>query len=585
MIRDRHPRDGQRNTEQGREQRAGPNFNRRSVKDDSDLWSNVRQSRPPGPDDSERTYRKNRDRGHDRDGPGDRDSGPISNFENHRRDRDAEADGEPRLRRTGIERGRNEPSRYRDGSLPEIGGPEDPESTKTREWRDKEKRGTRGSDREWTRGAKADLDPEWMEAPVSENANGTHTQEDFERWKERMKSGNAVKPEVVESRRTSHNHTSSSVGLGTAKVKVDTPLVVDSSVDGFFGLWNQSQKKETPDDVVDGAQAGLSKPGASKPKPSKFTGFFNPKPELDSKTESLSRPSLVTGTDSSNEDREGFQRILNLLGQQQQPPNRKPETPPRAQQQREFIASPPVHVSRSMENNDVHSLLGTSSPSANPMPHGKDSEFLLKLMQQPQQHRPDVSQANIESHHTNQAAIPGPLPLSNLMISPQEKPQQTTPAQPLSVFFDDASAKDKLNPNTERKGPPPGFFDNNFIRQSPSGIPQQSPFPLGLQRPPGLDQVPTNYPQHVQPPRQNMLPPPGFQMATRNQNPFPPGLLLNERLQFGTPANGRAMPPPGFMQGAPPGFPVPFSPETMPFGGFSEGGSFGQGFPAGQQRR
>lgn len=555
------------------------------MKDDSDLWLHVRQPKPSGPDDGERPYRRKGDRGHDRDGQGDLENRPLRGFENHRRDRDADTDNENGARRTGVNRGRNEPSWYRDEAQMETAGLENQENTRSREWRDKDRRATRGSDRDWARGAKADLDPEWMEAPESENVNGTHTQEDFERWKERMKSGKAAKPDTTEAQRMNHDRTTSGAGSGAAKVKVDTPLVVDSSVDGFFGLWNQPKQKEAINDSVDGAQQGARIVGAQGPKSSKFTGFFNPKPDPEMEKEKPSLPMFAKVTDSSSEDKEGFQRILNLLGQQQQPQNGTTETTPRAQQQRDTTASPPMQAPRGVENNDLYSLLGSRSPTANDSPKGKDSEFLLKLMQQPQQQRPDINQSNINSRRANQDASPGLLPLSSLMISPHDTPQQMPSTQPPPGFFDDVPARDKLNPNAERKGPPPGFFDTNFSRQPPAGTPQQSPFSIGLQRPPGLDQVPTGYPQHVQPPRQSMVPPPGFQAPTRGQNAFPPGLIPNDRLQFGMPANGRSMPPPGFMHAAPPGFPVPFGQEGMPYGAFGEGGNFGHAFPPGQQRR
>ncbi len=43
-------------------------------------------------------------------------------------------------------------------------------------------------DREWARGGKVEQDPEWMSSPESEEKKQSHTQEDFERWKERMRA-------------------------------------------------------------------------------------------------------------------------------------------------------------------------------------------------------------------------------------------------------------------------------------------------------------------------------------------------------------------------------------------------------------
>ena len=568
----------------------GLNQNRRSVKDDSDMWSGARQQRSSGLDDGERPYRRNGDRGHEKEGQAGRDSRLNRGFENHRREGDREADTESGTRRQGVGRGRNEPSWYRDEARAEEGGTAHKEN-RPPGWQDTD-RGTTGglrwSDRDRPKGAKVDLDPEWMGAPESETTNQTHTQEDFERWKERMKSGNATKSDPKVEDRGSHDRTESGAGSSGATIKPDTPLVVDSSVDGFFGLWNQPKNKMTTENPVNGVTSKETNTGNKMTKPSKFTGFFNPKPDPEPPKAQSPPTWFAPATDSSNEDKKGFQRILNLLGQQQQQPQDGDSIPPRrAQQQRDTIASPPGPASRGLENSDLHSLLGTGSSPANAVPQGRDSEFLLKLMQQPQQHRSDLNQGNLSGRRAVQDATSGLLPLSNLMISPHDTPQQTPSTQPPPGFFDDVPARDKLNPGTERRAaPPPGFFENSVPRPSPAGAPQQSQFPLGLQRPPGLDQVPPGYTQNVQPQRQNMIPPPGFQAPARGQSNFPPGLTPNDRLQFGMPASGRGMPPPGFMHPVPPGFPLPFGQEGMPYGAFGEGGgNFGHAFPPGQQRR
>lgn len=463
---------------------------------------------------------------------------------------------------------------------------EEQEATKPRDWRDKERRATRGSDREWNRGGKAELDPEWMDTPEPEQKSQIHTQEDFERWKERMKTGNAAKAETPAEKQPSPDRTAPGAGTGPIKGKVDTPLLVDSSIDGFFGLWNEPKSKEVTIELANGGDPIATKATAKMSKASKFTGFFNPKPEPGAAQEKSSLPLFAPSADASNEDKEGFQRILNLLGQQQQPQqNGNSQTPPRGQQkqqQRETPASPLNQPLRGSQDNDLYSLLGAVSPPAKAVSQTTDSEFLLKLMQQPRRGGHDIRQGDFIGRRAGQDPAPGSLPFSNLMISPHDTPQQTTSTGPPPGFFDDVQSRDKLNPGAERRGPPPGFFDGNLPRQS-SAAPQQSMLPSGLQRPPGLEQLPPGYPQHLHSQRQNMAPPPGFQTPPRSQNAFPPGLTPNDRSQFGMAANGRGMPPPGFMHPTPPGFPLAFGQEGMPFGAF-DGGNFGQGFPP-QQRR
>lgn len=597
---DRYSKDGQRTERDGekRDSKSGAIQNRRSVKDDSDLWSNVRQQRNPGHDDHERTLQKNGDREYDRDREGGREHRAQRGFENHRRDADADTDGGHASRRIGPARGRNEPSWNRDEGRNQDGGIEDLEHAKPRDWRDKERRGARGPERDWNRGGKVELDPEWMDEPESETKEQKRTQEDFERWKERMKASNGATqdtPLLPAEQRPSHDRTVSGAGTGVPKAKVETPLIVDPSCDGFFGLWDKPRKGEDLQGSTagNGVKPNVANTAAKVSKPSKFTGFFGPKADLEPPKEQPSLPLFAPSKDSSNEDKEGFQRILKLLDQQQTQGG-KAEGPPRVQGQRDVPASPPSQSRGAGERDDLYGLLGAQSSQENTVPPTRDGEFLLRLMQQPQQNRQDINQANIGGRRPAQDTAPGLSPFSNLMISPHEIPQQP-PSNGFSpgIFNgDEIQPRDKLNPNSgaERRAPPPGIYDQ---RQSPAGASQQSGFPSGLQRPPGLEQLPPGYAQHLLSQRQNMVPPPGFQAAVRGQNAFPPGLIPgnpNDRLQYGMPSNNRGMPPPGFMgmSAPPPGFPLPFNQEGMPFGGFSDAAGFGQGgqgFMPGQQRR
>lgn len=599
-LTDRYSKDGQRIERDGekRDSRSGAAQNRRSVKDDSDLWSTVRQQRNSGHDDHERTHQKNGDREYDRDREGGREHRAQRGFESHRRDADADTDGGHASRRSGPAKGRNENSWNRDEVRNQDGGVEDSENAKPRDWRDKERKGARGPERDWNRGGKVELEPEWMDEPEPEIKEQKRTQEDFERWKERMKASNGATqdtPLLPAEQRPSHDRTVSGAGIGAAKAKVETPLIVDSSLDGFFGLWDKPKKGEElhGSTAGNGLKPNVANTAAKVSKPSKFTGFFAPKADPEPPKEQLSFPLFAPSKDSSSEDKEGFQRILKLLDQQQTQGG-KAETPPRVQGQREVPASPPIQSRGSGERNDLYGLLAAHSAQENTLPPTRDSEFLLRLMQQPQQNRQDFNQATVGGRRPAQDTAPGLLPFSNLMISPHDTAQQTPSNGFPPGFFngDEIQPRDKLNPTSgaERRGPPPGIYDQ---RQSPAGAPQQSGFPSGLQRPPGLEQLPPGYAQHVLSQRQNMIPPPGFQAPARGQNAFPPGLIPgnpNDRLQYGMPSNNRGMPPPGFMgmSAPPPGFSLPFNQEGMPFGGFGDAAGFGQGgqgFMPGQQRR
>lgn len=501
----------------------------------------------------------------------------------------------------GPTRGRNDSSWNREEGRNQGGGAEDSQNSKPRDWRDKERRGARGPEHDWNRGGKVELDPEWMDEPEPEIKEQKRTQEDFERWKERMKASNGATQDTPLSsveQRPSHGRTVSSAGTGVAKGKVETPLIVDPSFDGFFGLWDKPQKGEEliGNTAGNGVKLNVANTAAKVSKPSKFTGFFAPKADPEPPKEQPFLPLFAPSKDSSNEDKEGFQRILKLLDQQQTQGGNA-EISPHVQAQRDVPPSPPVQSRGAGERNDLYSLLEARSAQENNVPPTRDSEFLLRLMQQPQQNRQDINQANIGGRRPTQDTAPGLLPFSNLMISPHDTPQQTPSNGFAPGFFngDEMQTRDKLNPTSgaERRGPPPGIYDQ---RQSPAGAPPQSGFPSGLQRPPGLDQLPPGYAQHLLSQRQNMMPPPGFQPPSRGQNAFPPGLIPgnpNDRIQYGMPSNNRGMPPPGFMgmSAPPPGFASPFNPEGIPFVGFGEAAGFGQGahggpgFMPGQQRR
>lgn len=581
--RDKSSRDGQRPDSHGekRESRPVATQHRRSVKDDSDLWSSVRQQRGSGQDGSERPHRRNGDREHDEEDDVGRERRVQRGYDNYRKDGD-EATNAARI---GPGKVRHDPSRYRDEGYKDRDGGEAPDNTKPRDWRDKERRGNRGAERDWNRGAKAELEPEWMDEPEPEPKDQKRTQEDFERWKERMKASNGATQDTPLSQPeppSNNDRTASGAGNGTVKSKVDAPLIVDPSLDGFFGLWDKPQKDlESTGNIGIQAQPNISGNAVKVSKPSKFTGFFAPKVEPEPPKEQLALPFFEHSKDSSKEDKEGFQRILKLLDQQQ-PQNGKAGTPPRGQAPREMQTATPVQSPRAEEQNDLFNLLDKRSPQEKTAPPTRDGEFLLRLMQQPQQTRQDLNQINLGGRRVGQGNKPGSLPFANPMIPPHDTPTQTPSNGPPPGLFsgEEIHIRDKLNPNSgiDRRGLPPGM------------PPQQSGFPPGfpssLQRPPGLD-----YAQHIQ--SQRMVPPPGFQAPARGQGPFPPGLVpgnLNDRVQFSISANGRGMPPPGFigMNAPPPGFALPFNQEGMPYAGFGDAASFGQGaqgFFPGQQRR
>ncbi|KAI9842935.1 MAG: hypothetical protein M1838_002911 [Thelocarpon superellum] len=291
---------------------------REREREDADGWTSVKARKSFGHEDGERYTRKPLDRDRDRgveSGREPRERG-VRAYDPLTRERQPEADREAAPRRNGVPRGRNEASWFKEKeSAPPKERPTR-EST-GREWREAD----RTTDHAWGRTTKLEKDPEWMDAPGADESKQVHTAEDFQRWKERMRAGGTPseeksKPEedvTVERGASRHASTSSK-----PDVKPVAPLVMDSGIDKFFGLWNEPKSTHTESSVE--APEPVSRKDAAKAnvgRASRFTSFFSPAeetpaPHMEAPPELTSPP--APHKDASNEDREGFQRILQMLG-------------------------------------------------------------------------------------------------------------------------------------------------------------------------------------------------------------------------------------------------------------------------------
>ncbi|KAL8984587.1 MAG: hypothetical protein Q9205_001468 [Flavoplaca limonia] len=580
-FRDKFARQGVRvDVDAEGESRSGTQQHRRGT-NDNESWSG-RQPKTLGHDDGERGARRNGYRDQDKDNANE--SRTPRAFDTHRRDTTTNETND--TRRNGQGRGRNEPSWYRDEKDADVtDGRRD--GNKTRDWRDKNKASAWEADNEWKKGSKPEVDPEWMDEPDLHEKKQAHTQEDFERWKERMKAGNGPSSDnasTISQQRPNHERVVSGLASPPAKAKIGTPLVVDPSIDGFFGLWNDPGKKESmAEDGAPHTKNEASKPKAAKS--SKFTGFFGSKaaPAEQATAAPVTSP-LAAPADSSSEDKEGFQRILKLLDQQQTNPAK--DGAAREQFLRSMPASPAARTQQQERGSaNLQDLLSPRPKNGGPVPPNKDSEFLLNLMRQSR------SQPNAADQRPSSSVAADLLPFNNLLISPQ---QNTGPPPGLGNIMgrQDTQSHDKLNPNStpDRKGLPPGLFD-----------PRPSPHESVRMGKEGLEYAPSFISQHAPLPqsqRQPMMPPPGFQAPLRNPTQFPPGLpsvLPSTGPDRGNPfamRNGLpGMPPPGFTNAPPPGFaPMPMSQDNaarMYFGaplrpqpgeGYGEvGGDYGLG--------
>lgn len=183
-------------------------------------------------------------------------------------------------------------------------------------WRDRERNREREKDREWTRGAKEE-DPEWMDSPADKKESKQHTQEDFQRWLEQSRAGKSGNKATVEEREEhpvesgqalEETPASITTEKTTLKMAVNTPTALEPNLGSMFGTWG----KEKP------TESYPSEPAPPKAKPDKKSRFMTmfAKPEESSAPLPLSAgvPSSPGFPPDSSADKEGFARILQMLG-------------------------------------------------------------------------------------------------------------------------------------------------------------------------------------------------------------------------------------------------------------------------------
>ncbi|KAF5862768.1 hypothetical protein ETB97_011218 [Aspergillus alliaceus] len=608
------------------------NFDRRDGKTDPftprrgdrDDWNAGRPRRPFGQDENERKPRRNGefDRWESRDFNRDRDQ-QTPNFERGARDKDSRffprKDGQPG-------RARHEGSWFRDESNQDgPDGEEEKTPIRSRDWR----RDRHGADRDWTRGAKFEQEPEWLDSTDKDEPRRVHTQEDFERWKERMKAGSS-QAHVEEKKETSAEPTP----IPTQKPEPrptdgeifssnGAPFQSDTAMERFFGLLvEQKPPQETStSSPLEATVVSQATPKENIPpksfKSSRFAGLFSPPPgspakESDFQIGNMSPTVLPSTTDA---DQEGFQRILQMLGGSKSrnatphndtaQPNRPPSLP-----QIDSIQSAISSPSREqIKRPDPMLMQDSSIRSAGPAvdPQAREREHLLRLMQQVRV-TPVTNQ--VQGNHglpQSAGAAPGMMHMPE-MLPP---PPGLASAPKVPNFIDDPAIANMQRADHDQlrrrpaNGPPMGYFEDMPFPQgrqvpiTPGGsrAPQGQGLPgMGVQRPPGFEHLPPpGWAGHQLPPQQGggpgpLAPPPGIPTPTRGVNPnFMSNMMpmhgnvppLVERQPFPRGAGGSGsagfppppmMPPPGYINGPPPsGFP-PMPPNAEALMGLGHGG-------------
>lgn len=429
----------------------------------------------------------------------------------------------------------------------ERGGDALEESTREddREWR----RGG-GRDRGWDRHAAAEAEPEWMDAPIEEEATGPpRTQEDFQRWRERMKSGKSAAEPTDQTSFTPFSPPSTAIEPKAALPQFfDEP---DDSMDKFYTRLSEQKvaEKQQPAAKAHGkskfaALFGPPPPDTQKPfspEPTPQQQYFPPPREQSSSADPMQQMfSAMSVQDkpaagpspgpasppSGGDDQAGFARILEMLqgrsnnptptgaeANQPRPPVRSNDSQPQAKSMSLIDllnggnrSEPPVHKSPVGNGPPSMSDLYQTSRSPVDQGHGRQSsqkdELLLNLLKQANQtpkptpgpeqygHRPMSGESlNRAALARNQMTSPGGIPDPAIM----QRRENGRSDEPLGArFSDDISPHEYM---ARRQNSEPPMYDEQLIHTLRGGAgPKQGPPqppgpPPGLGRPPGLDQM------------------------------------------------------------------------------------------------
>lgn len=498
-------------------------------------------------------------------------------------------------------------------------------------WRDRRD----NRDREWARGGnnnRVEEEPEWYDTPVAKKKDEigmarfkrnqgsdffddgpqdgpkAKTQEDFQRWKEQMKAGKPLEekesaPEPAPARDTP---TSS---------KPITPMVLDGK--DMFGMWGAAVKQESPA-TTEGAPAPPKPKGPAKQ--SKFAKLFTPQEEQQQQQQQqqpqqLPQPSAPEPNfgipNGNNEDKEGFQRILQMLGntsintqspsQGSAAPSRKPSmfSPLETRSpDRDTVHVQPQptrhHILRSREEKAgfIESVLAPrGTPTEFKGPQGAFGPFTPTAEPGQEQMRQESRPESIRSPEERMAqSTPGSNGMGNFglqslltsqppphatqlsrdrefLLNLMTQPQRNTPPQPPQVrppppeLFTNFMDTKGMPP---RANPPPGLFED---RQFPENDVRYQPQPRRMPDNPEIENAMRragrfNLPVHVDDPAIA-----GLQRRNTGDAGIPRGQMTNMGIpQQPPPDQMWSMKPPGLQQpqdrppvsnmAPPPGFPA-----------------------------
>ena len=434
-----------------------------------------------------------------------------------------------------------------------------------------------GSNREWSQPERTEAEPEWMDSTEPEEPSQVHTQEDFQRWKERMKAGSGNAPAPADSPSVPSAAEQKAAKQLASAMGVKSPDMEDA-MDTFFAKFNPA--KAEPD--IQAAATQPSKRGrfASLWSASTEQTPASPPPAPPSAPPIVEQPVANQPLLGADTDQAGFARILQMLGSRnaglasQESSAQAPLSVLTTSTRESRDTTRPMSAAyteqlRAQPSNEPSRPLSAKSPERPPHQRHESSketsDFLLNLMKQvninqqtkkqkpEMEERPTLSSSHLRAEEVNKLAAHqnATAPVASNRMPPFA--QRDAPGRGM---FDDMHAErshersdDFSMPRFEHErrerpmnGSQPPYYEEEFSDfrhlQDPSrkhSIPQHSnpgP-PPGFQRPPGFDnpvRMPPGWPgpQQEQPPRpqQTMrpdLPPnPPFGPPLHMQAPHPP---------------------------------------------------------------
>lgn len=504
----------------------------------------------------------------------------------------------------------------------------------------------RPKDGEWDMPVKTDVDPEWMDAVDTAEPAQAHTQEDFQRWKERMKAaanGQAEdKLESTAAAKPGANEGSKPPPADSARIM--SPDLAANSMDKFFAKF--TEKRATSEEKV------VTKPAAK----SKFASLFSPpadvKPEVVASVFAPTSPVAASITTSKSPvpvfdpvnavdaDQAGFKRILEMLGKRDltptfeaprakhtalggdQQPQERHQSPDlvalfkQGQPSRQTpVSRPPPGfegLAQSRSPAEGHRQQDTPNKDELLLHLLRQAEISAKPSQEPQrefseQRRqppaavfpniPELGRNEPRQLHEDRSEIDRQAVMAQQQQRSGNRSMFDDPAISNMSYQDDLGARQGLS-----RRPTNGYEDLYLdrLRQHEQQKPMQPP--PGMPRPPGLEQIsrmPPGWPG--QPPSQHQQPrpgpPPGISMPRGMQPPF--GAPQQQPSMAPMPPQGQRAPqrkytnesgvpsfPPGI--GPPPGFmpngPPPGFHHNGPAGSAPGYGRFGMGETQGSQQ-